>query len=105
MPYAATLERKIALIPIQYQQELMDFVDFLLARSQTPQNGLDVAIAELENGEYDTYSSFDDFMPQNDRAERVESLFGSLHRYANPALREKEDTAWEMAVEEKYGLR
>ncbi|MBQ3921876.1 MAG: hypothetical protein II707_01170 [Spirochaetales bacterium] len=52
-----------------------------------------------------TITVLDDFMPQNDRAERVESLFGSLHRYANPALREKEDTAWEMAVEEKYGLR
>ena len=51
-----------------------------------------------------TITVLDDFMPQNDCAERVESLFGSLHQYANPALREKEDKAWEMAVEEKYGL-
>ena len=51
-----------------------------------------------------TITVLDDFMPQNDSAERVESLFGSLHQYANPALREKEDKAWEMAVEEKYGI-
>ena len=65
MPYAL-LERKIALISPQYQQELMDFVDFLLTRQQTPQTGLDAAIAELENGEYDTYSSFDDFMAEDE---------------------------------------
>ena len=63
MPYAL-FEKKISLIPIQYQQELMDFIDFLLTRPQTPRNGLDIAIAELQNGEYDTYSSFDDFMAE-----------------------------------------
>ena len=51
-----------------------------------------------------TITVLDDFMPQNNRAEQIESLFGSLHQYANPALREKEDQAWEMAVEEKYGI-
>lgn len=38
----------------------------------------------------------------NDRIKRVEALFGSLHKYANPALREKEDKAWQMAVDEQY---
>ena len=52
-----------------------------------------------------TITVLDDFMPQNDRAKCVEALFGSLHKYANPALREKEDKAWQMAVEEQYGLR
>ncbi len=58
------LEKKIALIPEQYQQELMDFVDFLLSRPATPQNGLDIAIAELNRGDYDTYSNFDDFLAE-----------------------------------------
>ena len=59
------LKKKIALIPEQYHQEFMDFVDFLLSRSATPQNGLDIAIVELKTGDYDTYSSFDDFLAEN----------------------------------------
>lgn len=65
MPYEI-LEKKIAQIPSQYQQELMDFVDFLLTRPKTEvkaeKNGLDKAIDELKNGDYETYASFDDFM-------------------------------------------
>lgn len=65
MPYEI-LEKKIAQIPTQYQQELMDFVDFLLTRPKTEvkteKNGLDRAIDELRNGDYETYASFDDFM-------------------------------------------
>lgn len=61
MPYEV-LEKKISQIPAQYQQELLDFVDFLLARSKTDKNGLDVAIEELNNGDYETYDNFDDFM-------------------------------------------
>ena len=60
MPYE-TLEKKIAQIPVQYQQELIDFVDFLLTRPETPRNGLDKAIAEFERCDYD---SFDDFLAE-----------------------------------------
>lgn len=63
MPFEV-LEKKIAQIPAQYQQELMDFIDFLLTKPETPKNGLDLAIEELKNGEYDTYSSFDDFLSE-----------------------------------------
>ena len=51
MPFEV-LEKKIAQIPAQYQQELMDFIDFLLTKPETSKNGLDQAIEELENGEY-----------------------------------------------------
>ena len=60
----AVLEKKIAQIPPQYQQELLDFIDFLISRPETPRNGLDEAIAELERGDYDTYDSFDDFLAE-----------------------------------------
>lgn len=62
------LEKKIAQIPSQYQQELMDFVDFLLTRprteNRTEKNGLDKAIDELKTGDYETYDNFDDFMSE-----------------------------------------
>lgn len=61
MPYEV-LEKKIAQIPAQYQQELMDFIDFLLTRPRTEKNGLDTAVEELKNGDYETYENFDDFM-------------------------------------------
>lgn len=63
MPYAV-LEKKIAQIPAQYQQELLDFIDFLLSRPETPKNGLDEAIAELDRGDYETYDNFDDFLAE-----------------------------------------
>ncbi len=56
------LEKKISQIPAQYQQELLDFVDFLLTRPRTTKNGLDIAIDELEQGDYETYDNFGDFM-------------------------------------------
>jgi hypothetical protein len=31
--------------------------------------------------------------------------FGSLSKYANPELWSKEDSAWELAMREKYGSR
>jgi len=31
--------------------------------------------------------------------------FGSLSKYANSELRSKEDSAWELAMREKYGSR
>ena len=45
-----------------------------------------------------TITVLDEFMPQD-------ALFGCLHQYANPALREREGDAWGMAAEEKHGLR
>ena len=56
------LEKKIDLLPVHYQQEVIDFVDFLLTRLHPSKNSLDTAIEELKNGEYQTYSSFDDFL-------------------------------------------
>lgn len=56
------LEKKIAQIPEQYQQELMDFIDFLLTRPRTEKNGLDTALEELKTGDYETYENFDNFM-------------------------------------------
>jgi hypothetical protein len=50
MPYEV-LEKKIAQIPAQYQQELLDFIDFLLTRPETPKNGLDLAIEEEARGD------------------------------------------------------
>ena len=52
-----------------------------------------------------TITVLDEFMPQDERAQRVDALFGCLHQYANPALREREGEAWGMAAEEKHGLR
>ncbi|WP_187115322.1 DUF2281 domain-containing protein [Treponema pectinovorum] len=63
MPYD-TLEKKIELLPAQYQQEVIDFIDFLLTRPHPAKKSIDVAIEELKNGEYDTYSSFDDFLQE-----------------------------------------
>ena len=53
--------------PVAFPRHLnegMDFIDFLLTKPETPKNGLDQAIEELENGEYDTYSNFDDFLSE-----------------------------------------
>lgn len=47
----------------------------------------------------------DDFINLEDRKKKTEALFGCLHEYADPVLREKEGDAWGMAVEEQYGLR
>lgn len=39
----------------------------------------------------------------NERIKKIEQLCGSLAKYSNPNLREKEAGAWERAVVEKYG--
>ena len=44
----AELEAKIAKIPPEYHQELIDFIDFLIERPKTSRNGLDLAIEELK---------------------------------------------------------
>ena len=36
---------------------------------------------------------------------RLDSLYGSLAKYADPELRKKEDTAWADAAAEKYLAR
>ncbi|MBO4698287.1 hypothetical protein J5690_01580 [bacterium] len=43
---------------------VLNFIDFLIERPRVSQNGLDLAIAELENGEYETYSDFDEFLKE-----------------------------------------
>ena len=51
------LEEKLKTLPETCFQELYDFMEFLEYKLQ--KNGLDTAIAELEQGEYETYDSFE----------------------------------------------
>lgn len=45
----------------------------------------------------------DDTTTKNERG--IKSLRGSLAKYANPSLIEKEQSAWQTAAKEKYGIR
>ena len=38
------------------------------------------------------------------KTEKKKSAYGYLHKYANPALIEKEKEAWIIAVKDKYGI-
>ncbi len=67
MPFEV-LEKKIAQIPAQYQQELMDFIDFLLTKPETPKNGLDLAIEEEARGDVYYYDTVDDMMADLENA-------------------------------------
>ncbi len=67
MPFEV-LEKKIAQIPAQYQQELMDFIDFLLTKPETPINGLDLAIEEEARGDVYYYDTVDDMMAELENA-------------------------------------
>jgi hypothetical protein len=67
MPFEV-LEKKIAQIPAQYQQELMDFIDFLLTKPETPINGLDLAIEEEARGDVYYYDTVDDMMADLENA-------------------------------------
>lgn len=58
----ALLEKKIARVPEIYQQELEDFVDFLLSRPETDKNGLDEAIEEEKRGEVFYYDTVEDLL-------------------------------------------
>lgn len=42
---------------------------------------------------------------ESGRKAGIKSLRGSLAKYANPNLIDKEKDAWEMAVKEKYDIR
>lgn len=42
---------------------------------------------------------------ESDRKAGIKALRGSLAKYANPNLIDKEKDAWEMAVKEKYDIR
>jgi hypothetical protein len=43
------------------------------------------------------------FQPVSHPVKSAESMLGCLKEYANPALEEKEKSAWELHVKEKYG--
>ena len=62
MSYTAVAE-KLKSVPDSYMEEVSDFIDFLLykSREESPKNGLDEAIAEVERGEVEIFNSFDDF--------------------------------------------
>ena len=69
----------------------------------------DVAFAELEE-QVETLPLFQVVILKERLEKRIESEqkkmpsgFGCLSRYANPALWEKEDSAWAIATEEKHG--
>ena len=62
MSYTAVAE-KLKSVPDSYMEEVSEFIDFLLykCREESPKNGLDEAIAEVERGEVEIFNSFDDF--------------------------------------------
>lgn len=62
MPYSVVAE-KLKSVPEYYMDEVSEFLDFLLFRTQEKKakNGLDKAIAEVERGDVEVFNSFDDF--------------------------------------------
>jgi len=57
----AVLEKKLKTIDESYYDLINDFLDFIQFRQSEEINGLDKAIAEVENGEVEHYKSFEDF--------------------------------------------
>ena len=62
MPYAVVAE-KLKTVPDYYMDEVSEFIDFILFKSKEKKskNGLDEAIEEVERGEVEVFSSFEDF--------------------------------------------
>ena len=62
MSYTVVTE-KLRTLPESYMEEVSDFLDFLLFKSKglPLKNGLDKAIEEVERGEVEVFSSFDEF--------------------------------------------
>ena len=62
MPYAVVAE-KLKTIPDYYMEDVSDFLDFLLfkSNSQVEKNGLDEAIEEVKMGEVEIFDSFEKF--------------------------------------------
>ncbi len=62
MPYSVVAE-KLKSVPEYYMDEVSEFLDFLLfrTREEKAKNGLDKAIAEVEQGDVEVFNSFDDF--------------------------------------------
>lgn len=56
----AILQEKLQHLPESCFDELYDFMNFLEFRA-LQKTGLDQAIAEVERGEYEVFSSFGDF--------------------------------------------
>ena len=50
------------------------------------------------------YTSFIEKLVNNKNKLKVEQLGGSLHKYANPDLIDKENGAWQRHIEGKYRL-
>ncbi|MCM1322045.1 MAG: hypothetical protein NC041_08030 [Bacteroides sp.] len=60
-----------------------------------------------EDQQKQVYDFILSFYEQNEKSSCGENEtygFGSLKKYANPDLREKEKSAWQTAAEEKHGL-
>lgn len=62
MPYTVVAE-KLKTIPDYYMEDVSDFLDFLLFKSnvQVEKNGLDEAIEEVKMGEVEIFDSFEKF--------------------------------------------
>ena len=63
-----SFERQLSFLSYAEQLSVLAYlVKSLQERNEESQvNGLDVAIHELNNGEYETYNNFDDFMAEVD---------------------------------------
>lgn len=63
-----SFERQLSFLSYAEQLSVLAYlVKLLQERNEESQvNGLDVAIHELNNGEYETYNNFDDFMSEVD---------------------------------------
>ncbi len=63
-----SFERQLSFLSYAEQLSVLAYlVKLLQERNEESQvNGLDVAIHELNNGEYETYNNFDDFMAEVD---------------------------------------
>ncbi len=72
------LEERIKSLSPELQKEVLDFVEFLLAKYSLPK-------IEAKNGK--------------------KSVGGSLQKYANSKLIKKEKTAWAESAVEKYASR
>ena len=62
MPYTVVAE-KLKTIPDYYMEDVSDFLDFLLFKSNShaEKNGLDEAIEEVKMGEVEIFDSFEKF--------------------------------------------
>ena len=85
---------------MEYTQE----IDYDLVLQAQKASGISDSRIVIENALRSYILSYSSKPPLGsaERSALVKSLTGSLHQYANPALRSQEKDAWFMAVREKY---